>query len=214
MKLFSVAIGTQYEKESQRLVRSLNQPVEVLTESSEQYEVKSEDPLINGLYHKANFANYITDAEEGEPVVFMDADMFTLSDNPFAGFSVPEDADIAYVPYTGRWWLPDEIRQSAFDFHEHKINSGFLYFKDIEVAKTVCDQWAFEYLEREKLYDVEQGTSKYEYDKWALMIALKKLNLNVHLLDKKWNDWELATEEDIRSSDSVFFQSHDNLDIV
>lgn len=214
MKLFSVAIGNQYEQESERLVRSVNQPIEVFTKNSTLYSVENEDPLINALYHKANFANYITDAEEGVPVVFMDADMFTLSENPFADFSVAEDADIAYVPYSGRWFLPDEIRQSAFDFHGHKINSGFLYFKNIGVARTVCNQWAFEYLEREKLYDTAKGTSKHEYDEWALMIALQKLNLNVHILDKKWNEWELNTEEEIKASSSIFFQSHNFLNIV
>jgi len=214
MKLFTVAIGTQYHLESERLVRSLNQPIEIFKENNQLYEVKSEDPLINGLYHKSNFANYITDAQTGQPVVFMDADMFTLSENPFAEFSVPNNADIAYVPYEGRWWLPDEIRQSAFDFHGHKINSGFLYFKNLEVAKTVCNQWQYEYLEREKLYDVEKGTSKYEYDEWALMIALQKLNLSAHILDKKWNEWELNSEADIRNSNSIFFQSHYFLDIL
>lgn len=33
-------------------------------------------------------------------------------------------------------------------------------------------------------------------------------------LNKKWNDWELNSEADIRNSNSIFFQSHDLLDIV
>lgn len=212
MKLFSVAIGTKYEREAERLKRSVPLPVEVFTTSDEKYKRVSEDPLIDGLWHKANFANYIDEANC--PVVFMDADMFTLKSNPFEEFQVPNDVDVAYVPYSGKWYLPDIARQEAVDFHGHKINSGFLWFKNLETAKKVCNQWQWEYLEREKLYDVEKGTSKYEYDEWALMIALMKLKPNLFILDKKWNDWELNTEEEIKASDSVFFQSHDFLNII
>lgn len=211
MKLFSVAIGIKYEREAERLKRSVPLPVEVFTTSNEKYKRVSEDPLIDGLWHKANFANYV-DKVDGA-VIFMDADMFTLKQNPFDGFSVPDGTDIAYVPYGGKWWLPDEIRQSAFDYHGHKINSGFIWFKDLETSKWICNQWQWEYLEREKLYDVDKGTSKYEYDEWALMIALMKLKPKVHLLEKKWNHWELNTEEEIKASDSIFFQSHDFLEI-
>lgn len=60
------------------------------------------------------------------------------------------------------------------------------------------------------MYDVDKGTSKYEYDEWALMIALMKMpDLKIELLDKKWNDWELSTKEEMLESGSVFFQSHD-----
>ena len=93
----------------------------------------------------------------------------------YEDFNVKEDTDFAYVPYIGKWYLPDTIRQKAFDYHGHKINSGFMYFKNLEIAKAICDQWQYEYLEREKLYDEEKGTSKYEYDEWALMIALSNL---------------------------------------
>jgi hypothetical protein len=53
-----------------------------------------------------------------------------------------------------------------------------------------------------------------EYDEWALMIALMNLDIKKYLLDKKWNDFELDTEEEMRSSGSIFFQTHDLLDIV
>jgi hypothetical protein len=206
MKLFSVAIGEQYELEAKRLQESM-QPLDVRVFTNADLPVTNDDPLINALYHKSNFANYIDEADGA--VVFMDADMFTFHDNPFADFSVDATTEIAYVPYDGKWWLPDTIRQEAFDFHGHKINSGFLYFKNLEVAKRICDQWQYEYLEREKLYDVTKGTSKYEYDEWALMIALMKLKPKVELLDKKWNVWELSTKEEMLESGSVFFQSHD-----
>lgn len=213
MNLYSVAIGGKYEIEAQRLQRSMK-PLQVTVFTDKDVEKKSDDDLINGLWHKSNFANYIDDNVQGA-IIFQDADMFTLSKDPFKDFNVGEDTDFAYVPYQGKWYLPDKIRQDAFDYHGHKINSGFMYFKNLEVAQRVCTQWQHEYLEREKLYDVDKGTSKYEYDEWALMIALMKLDdIKVELLDEKWNKWTLNTKEEILNSDSVFFQSHDFLDIL
>ena len=206
MKLFSVAIGENYEKEAVRLQRTVNLPIEVFTKSSDKYVEVNTDPLINGLWHKANFANYIAPTEQ--PIVFMDADMFTLSENPFETFSVQPDTDFAYVPYKGKWHFPDSIRQEAFNYHGHKINSGFMYFKNLEVAQTICTLWSAEFLKR-PLHWI-----KNEYDEYSLMIALMQLNFKVELLDSKWNDWELRTEEEIRNSNSIFFQSHQFLDIV
>lgn len=211
MKLFSTAIGESYEKESARLEYTLNYPVEVFTSSNSKYKELSTDSLINGLAHKSNFANYIDQADSF--IIFMDADMFTLSDNPFETFSVDDSIDVAYVNYGGKWHMPDKIRQDAFDFFGHKINSGFLYFKNLEVAKKVCDQWHYEYLERVKIYDSTKGASKHEYDEWALMIALSKLNLVTGTLDKKWNDFDKSTKSEMIESGSIFFQSHD-LDIT
>lgn len=213
MKLFSVAIGTKYEREVQRLQRCVPLPIEVFTCSNVKYKKISEDPLIDGLWHKCNFANYIDEADG--PVVFMDADMFTLKANPFEGFQVPNDVDMAYVCYSGKWWFPDVVRQKAHDFHGHKINSGFMWFKNLEIAKDICSKWQKEYCKRIELYEQKVANiTKFEYDEYALMIALMKLDVKKHLLDKKWNDWELNTEKEIRESSSVFFQSHDFLNIV
>ena len=88
-----------------------------------------------------------------------------------------------------------------------------MYFKNLDIAKTICNQWQWEYLEREKLYDEDKGTSKHEYDEWALMIALMKLNYKIEVLDSKWNDWEFKTKFEIEESDSIFFQSHAFLNI-
>lgn len=199
MNLYSVAIGEKYELEAKRLQESM-QPLEVKVFTD--LPVTSDNPLINGLYHKSNFANYIDEADGA--VVFMDADMLTFHDNPFADFSVDTTTDIAYVPYSGKWWLPDTIRQEAFDYHGHKINSGFLYFRNLEIAKKVCTAWADELTKR------PQHWIKNEYDEWALMIALMKMpDLKIELLDKKWNDWELSTKEEMLESGSIFFQSHD-----
>ncbi len=206
MKIFTVAIGEKYEKEALRLQRSVPLPVEVFTKNSEKYKKVNPDPLIDGLWHKSNFANYIEHADD--PIIFMDADMFTLTKNPFDTFKVKEDTDFAYVPYKNNWWLPDTIRQEAFNYHGHKINSGFMYFRNLEIARDICTRWAEEFLKR------PQEWIKNEYDEWALMIALMKLNYKIELLDKKWNNWELNTKEEIQASDSIFFQSHEYLDIV
>jgi hypothetical protein len=213
MKLFSVAIGTKYEREAERLKRSVPLPVEVFTESSEKYKRISEDPLIDGLWHKCNFANYIDEADG--PVIFMDADMFTLTENPFETFNVKEDTDFAYVSYQCKWYFPDTIRQEAFNHHGHKINSGFMYFKNLEIAQNICTKWAEEFLKR-PLHWI-----KNEYDEYALMIALMNMSYKIELLDSKWNDWELGLKsfeekspESILNSNSIFFQSHDFLNIV
>jgi hypothetical protein len=205
VKLFSVAIGEKYEKEAVRLQRTVNLPIEVFTKSSDKYVEVNTDPLINGLWHKCNFANYIDEAEGA--VVFMDADMFTLTENPFSTFNVEEDTDFAYVPYQGKWHFPDTIRQEAFNHHGHKINSGFMYFRNLEIAKNICTKWAEEFLKR-PLHWI-----KNEYDEYALMIALMNMNYKIKLLDSKWNEWELKTEEEIKSSNSIFFQSHYFLEI-
>jgi hypothetical protein len=205
VKLFSVAIGEKYEKEAVRLQRTVNLPTEVFTNSSSNYVEINTDLLINGLWHKCNFANYIDEAEGA--VVFMDADMFTLTENPFSTFNVEEDTDFAYVPYQGKWHFPDTIRQEAFNHHGHKINSGFMYFRNLEIAKNICTKWAEEFLKR-PLHWI-----KNEYDEYALMIALMNMNYKIELLDSKWNEWELKTEEEIKSSNNIFFQSHDFLEI-
>jgi len=206
MNLYSVAIGEKYEIEVKRLQDSVK-PLDVTVFTERDVERKSEDNLINGLYHKSNFANYI-EAVEG-PVVFQDADMFTLLDNPFKDFKLKKETEFAYVPYEGTWHLPDEIRQSAFNYHGHKINSGFMYFKDLEVAKKICTLWAEEFLKR------PQHWIKNEYDEWALMIALQKLDsIKVELLDGKWNDWSLNLGDEIVNSSTIFFQSHGHLDIL
>jgi hypothetical protein len=205
MRLFSVAIGEQYENEAVRLQRTVNLPIEVFTKSSDKYVEINNDPLINGLWYKSNFANYIDEVEGA--VVFMDADMFTLTKNPFETFKVKKTTDFAYVPYKGKWYFPDTIRQEAFNHHGHKINSGFMYFKNLEIAKTICTKWSEEFLKR-PLHWI-----KNEYDEYALMIALTELNYKTELLDRKWNDWELKNREEIKSSNSIFFQSHNFLDI-
>ena len=199
MKLFSVAIGEKYEKEAVRLQRTVNLPIEVFIKSNDKYIEINKDPLINGLWHKCNFANYINEADG--PVIFMDADMFTLTKDCFKNQQQnPLD--------------PHIIRQEAFNHHGHKINSGFMYFRNLEIAKAICTNWAEEFLKR-PLHWI-----KNEYDEYALMIALMNMNYKVEMLDSKWNDWELGltsfeekSPDSILNSNSIFFQSHDFLEI-
>jgi hypothetical protein len=47
MKLFSVAIGNQYELESERLKRTVSNNIEVFTKANGKYIEISNDPLIN-----------------------------------------------------------------------------------------------------------------------------------------------------------------------
>lgn len=212
MNIVSVAIGKKYHTEVERLQRSLPLPVNVFTEENLKYERIHDSDLINGLYHKTNLGNYF-DFEKDTPVIFCDADMFTLVKDPFKTFKIKEETDFAYVPYVGKWHFPDKIRKECFDYHGHKINSGFMYFKDIDTAKKVSDVWSEAYKDRIKLYDVTRGLVN-EYDEYALMIGLMEIDLNIELLDSKWNEWTLNEKEDILKSNSIFFQSHNYLNIV
>jgi len=215
--IYTVAIGDSYEIEANRLKRSLSvsdYDLSIFSKKSLLYKKITDDPLIDGLYHKSNFANYIN-KNDLNPIFFMDADMFTLKSNPLGSFKVDNSTDIALVPYRGgRWFFPDKIRQDAYDYFGYKLNSGFIYFKNLSVAKDFCNKWSYEYLEREKLYNIDMGTSKYEYDEYALMIALMKSDYKLELLDKKWNDWELNEIDEIKNSNSIFFQSHKHIDII
>lgn len=209
----TVAIGEKYHTEAKRLAQCLNNDLVIIDESHPQYEVINPDPLINGLFHKTNFANYLQGEDENQPVLFCDADLFSLIKNPLETFQVNESTDIAFVPYKGKWHFPDAIRQEAFDHFGYKINSGFIYFKSLEIAKAVCTAWAAAYLERVALYGVAPNIYKNEYDEYALMLALKGKGYTIELLDKKWNNWEVSTVEGIQASDSIFFQSHNYIDL-
>jgi hypothetical protein len=89
-----------------------------------------------------------------------------------------------------------------------------MYFRNLEIAKDICTNWAEEFLKR-PLHWI-----KNEYDEYALMIALINMDYKVELLDGKWNHWELGLKsfeekscDSILNSNSIFFQSHNFLDI-
>lgn len=213
MNIVSIAIGSQYEFEVERLKKTIPELL-VFTEKSNGYNRIYEDNLINGLYHKCNLANNFN-ITNNKPIIFCDADMFSLKQNPLNDFIIKDNTEIAFVPYSGKWHFPDTIRQEAFNHFGYKINSGFLYFKNKTIAKDICNKWTKAYLDRVKLYEANTpSVTKYEYDEYALMIALKDTNYKIELLDKKWNDFELNTIEEIKASNSIFFQSHNYLDII
>lgn len=211
MKLFTVAIGKDYELQAERLRDSIDVPIDVFTTSNDEYVKIHENQCVDALYHKANFANYIEDTEES--ILLVDADIFSMRDNPLVGFKPKRDTDVAFVTYGGsKFHFPDKPRQEAFDHFGYKINSGFVYFRTLDIARDVCDSWVSVYTERVvKTFD-ETGNN--EYDEYALMTALMRLNYKIELLDPKWNNWEKMSREEILNCDSIFIQSHDYLDII
>ena len=211
--LSTTAINMRYETEAARLKRCVGDTLQTFKTSSNQYVKQSNDPLIDGLYHKTNFANYI-EGDLSHPVLLMDADLFSLYENPLSTFEVNSNTDIAYVIYQGTYHYPDRLRQEAFAHFNYKVNSGFIYFKSLQLAREICNEWREKYLERSQI-------NKFEYDELALMYILKDKNLNIEQLPQKWNNWYyndklnmmepeyrkmtiLANEENC-----IFYQSHD-----
>ena len=211
--LATTAINLRYETEAARLKRCVGDTLQTFKTSSDQYQKQSDDPLIDGLYHKTNFANYV-EGDLSHPVLFMDADLFSVYENPLETFEVDLGTDIAYVPYTGTFHYPDALRQEAFAAFNYKINSGFVYFKSLQFAREICDEWREKYLERSQI-------NKFEYDELALMYVLKDKSLNVQQLPLIWNNWyyndKLNNMEPIyrkatilaNEENCIFYQSHD-----
>ena len=216
----TVAIGESYEREAARLKKCIGTELIIFDNSNPSYKKMDDDPLIDGLYHKTNFANYIEGCNENHPVLFCDADLFSLKSNPLNNFQVKKDTDIAYVPYQGRFHYPDNLRQEAYEWFNYKINSGFMYFKSLKLARDIGDKWRIKYLERSKI-------NKFEYDEIALMYVLQNKNYNIELLDLKWNNWYhnsklnpntvMERRESIdfyNKNGGIFFQAHDMITIL
>jgi len=216
----TVAIGDSYEREAARLKKCIDHDLIVFDKSNSSYKKMDDDPLIDGLYHKTNFANYIEGYNENSPVIFCDADLFSLKPKPLSTFKPHKDTDIAYVPYQGKFHYPDNLRQEAFEWFEYKINSGFMYFKSLKIARDIGDEWRIKYLERSKI-------NKFEYDEIALMYVLQKYDYNIELLDLKWNNWYHNSKLTPRSvmerkeaidfynkNGGIFFQAHDMITIL
>ena len=216
----TVAIGDSYEREAARLKKCIGDELIIFDKSNSSYKKMDDDPLIDGLYHKTNFANYLEGYNEDHPVLFCDADLFSLKSNPLSTFQPKADTDIAFVPYQGTFHYPDNLRQEAFEWFIYKINSGFMYFKSLKLAKDIGNEWRIKYLERSKI-------NKYEYDEIALMYVLQKYNYNIELLDLKWNNWYHNSKlnpstyiqrkeavEFYNETGGIFFQAHDMLNIL
>jgi hypothetical protein len=205
MNLVSVAVGRQYEMEVQRLVQAYPQTI-LITNNTPGIETQYKFAVLNGLTTKANFANLISAHLTG-PVVLMDADLHPVAPDPLQHFQVQPDTDIAYVVYAGTWHYPAKLKHFEMAIRKvGKINSGFMYFKNIHIAKDVCTKWSALYKERMNEY-LEGKTSddrEGEYDEPSLCLVLAQENYKLEYLDPKWNCWNTGPQCD----HPLFVQSH------
>lgn len=195
------AIGLQYEQEAARLKRSLPDAI-VIDRYHHAYEQQHAHPLCNGLMVKAGFGSYLPDAAAG-PVLLCDADLHSNDPDPLRYLSIPEQADIACVPYGGRWFYPDPDTDAvSVHFGRIKLNTGFVYFRDASLADRLSQQWVAIYRDRVSNEGVPMERRLHEMDEIAFMMAVRALDLNVHPLEPEWNDW------DGRTAAPVFRHSH------
>ena len=199
MNFYTVAIGDNYLVEASRLKKSVP-TLNIFDVNHSLYTQLGDSQLADALYHKSNFANYIDDSVEG-PIFFMDADLYSDLENPMSSWEISNDVDIAYVPYEGQWFFPDEERIKATKKLGSKINSGFIYFKNLEVAKLICTEWY-------KIVQRRLPLNVHEYDEYSLMIALDNLDFKFQNLDPKWNDWGENTQGEPAVENAIFKQKH------
>ena len=202
MQIVIPAIGAQYELEAARMLSAYPSAM-LITERTPGIETSFSIPLLNGLATKANFASFLPDDLKG-PILLCDADLFPVVPDPLSAFSVKQTTDIAYVPYPGKLITPWPDYNAALEVTS-KINSGFIYFKNITIAKHVSSLWYEKYKERMNQYlSGEVNTDrKGEFDEPSLILVLSKLNYNLELLDQKWNVWD-AFQGDV----AYFKQEH------
>jgi hypothetical protein len=216
MNIVSVAVGKQYELEVQRLIKAYPQTI-VITERTPGVETSFDLPLLNGLATKCKFGLLIPEDLEG-PILFCDADLYPVIEDPLQYFKVKDDTDIAYVPYPGRWFFPPTFKdlEDAINKIKGKLNSGFIYFKDIEVCQDICFRWHKEYLKRMKLFeDFKLLTHREgEFDEPSLVMVLANSSYNIEHLDPKWNVWgnehTISINESHNIKDTYFRQWHMN----
>jgi hypothetical protein len=208
MNLVSVAVGQQYELEVQRLLKAYPQTI-VITERSEGIERSFDLPILNGLATKCKFGLLIPEDLKG-PIIFCDADLYPVIEDPLQYFSVKPETDIAYVVYPGKWHFPPRLKDFERAIRKTgKINSGFMYFKNIDICRDVCYKWHKEYLKRMNLHlqGIEKADLTGEYDEPSLVFVLNEENYNLEFLDPRWNVWPTSN---IKSSEAYFIQSHLN----
>lgn len=209
MNIISVAVGKQYELEVQRLLKHYPQTI-VITEKTPGVETSFANPLLNGLATKCMFGTLLSPLLKG-PIIFCDADLYPVIDDPLQYFKVKKETDIAYVVYPGTWHFPPHLKDFEIAIKKTgKINSGFMYFKNIDICRDVCFKWHKKYLERMNDYLTGKviGDRKGEFDEPSLCLVLEKENYNLEFLDPKWNVWNGSN-----IPDKIYFrQSHINFD--
>lgn len=197
MNIVSVAIGSQYELEVQRLIRHYPQTI-VITERTPGVETSFANPILNGLATKCMFGTLLPKDLKG-PILFCDADLYPVVEDPLQHFKVKEVTDIGYVVYAGTWHFPKRLEsfQKAIA-KTGKINSGFMYFRNIEICQDVCSKWHREYLRRMDHHrlspnvnlTVDHPSDAGEYDEPSLVFVLNEENYNLEFLDPRWNVWD------------------------
>lgn len=197
MNIVSVAVGAQYELEVQRLTKAYPQAI-VITERTPGVESSFSLNILNGLATKCKFGLLVPEDLEG-PVLFCDADLYPVVEDPLQHFKVKPETDIAYVIYSGTWHFPPRLAvfQQAIK-KTGKINSGFMYFRNIDICRDVCYKWHKEYLKRMAHHrtcsqidlSVDQPNSAGEYDEPSLVFVLNNENYNLEFLNPKWNVWD------------------------
>jgi hypothetical protein len=218
--IVSVAIGEQYEKEVARLVEAYPKTI-VITGKSIGIESAFKIPTLNGLATKCKFGLLIPDNLKG-PIIFCDADLYPIAEDPLQHFQVKPETDVAYVTYGGTWHFPEKLKKFEQSIQKTgKINSGFIYFKNIDICRDICFEWHKEYLTRMSHYLSDESMSSDvidwishldeatpragEYDEPSLVFVLDKANYNLEFLDPKWNVWD--DYGDLKDN-AYFIQSH------
>lgn len=209
MNIVSVAVGKQYELEVQRLVNHYPQTI-VITERTFGAETAFTSSILNGLATKCKFGTLLPKDLKG-PIIFCDADLYPVVDNPLQYFKVKEETDIAYVVYTGSWHFPPRLKEYAKAIEKTgKLNSGFMYFKNIDVCQDVCLKWYNVYMERMDHHKINPNVklsyevnSQGEYDEPSLVFVLNKEKYNIEFLDPKWNVWD-----NFDGTNAYFIQKH------
>jgi hypothetical protein len=191
MNIICIALGKQYELEAQRLLKEYPEAI-LVTNETPNIETSYSIPVLNGLMTKSNFASFLPSNTSG-PIFLCDADLFPNVPNPLQYFKVSEDTDVAFVPYSGTWHFPEQKMNDVIKVIP-KINSGFMYFRNLEIAQEVSSGWNKQYKERigEYLSGKIKKDRVGEYDEPSLMIWLYDHGRHIKLegLEKKWNNWE------------------------
>jgi len=200
----TVAIGETYRNEAERL-RPEFPGLLMITEAHPRYVRESNDQLLDALTVKTDFARFLPDDAQG-PVFLFDADLMPLVPNPLATFEVDPETDVALVPYPGSYHYADSERQAIYEKVGANLNSGFVYFRDLSVARALSQDWKRRFLDRMSRYGVSRKNAAEEYDEPALLETLANGAWSVGWLEAKWNLW--YPDETV---EPIFIQRHDGL---